>query len=104
MPLSRQLWLIIGVIVILAMMLWLISALQRLYWQLSYTSPVLAALLVLLLIVLVGVLIFAFLYYNNLFRLGGGPVSRPSIAVPPVKTDAAQANLKALEQQVSQIQ
>jgi small GTP-binding protein len=104
MPLSRQLWLIIGVIVILAMVLWLIDALQRLYWQLSYSSPFLAALLVILLIALLGVLIFAFLHYNNLFRLGTTVRPRSPIEVPPVKTDAAQANLRALEQQVSQIQ
>jgi uncharacterized protein len=104
MPLSRQLWLIIGVIVILAMVLWLIDALQRLYWQLSYSSPFLAALLVILLIALLGVLIFAFLHYNNLFRLGTTVKPRSPIEVPPVKTDAAQANLRALEQQVAQIQ
>jgi len=104
MPLSRQLWLIIGVIVILAMVLWLIDALQRLYWQLSYSSPFLAALLVILLIALLGVLIFAFLHYNNLFRLGTTVKTRSPIEVPPVKTDAAQANLRALEQQVAQIQ
>ena len=104
MSLSRQLWLIIGVIVILAMVLWLIDALQRLYWQLSYSSPFLAALLVILLIALLGVLIFAFLHYNNLFRLGTTVKPRSPIEVPPVKTDAAQANLRALEQQVAQIQ
>ena len=104
MPLSRQLLLIIGLILILAMALWLIDGLQRLYWQLSYTSPFLAAILVLLMIALVGLLIFAFLYYNNIFRLGGSVAPRQAIEVPPVKTDAAEATLKAVQQQVAQIQ
>ena len=104
MPLSRQLLLIIGLILILAMALWLIDGLQRLYWQLSYTSPFLAAILVLLMIALVGLFIFAFLYYNNIFRLGGAVSPRQAIEVPPVKTDAAEATLKAVQQQVAQIQ
>lgn len=104
MPLSRQLLLIIGLILILAMALWLIDGLQRLYWQLSYTSPFLAAILVLLMIALVGLFIFAFLYYNNIFRLGGTVSPRQAIEVPPVKTDAAEATLKAVQQQVAQIQ
>jgi GTPase SAR1 family protein len=86
------------------MALWLIDGLQRLYWQLSYTSPFLAAILVLLMIALVGLLIFAFLYYNNIFRLGGSVAPRQAIEVPPVKTDAAEATLKAVQQQVAQIQ
>ena len=104
MPVPRQLVLIIGVIFILAMVLWFINGLQQLYWQLSYTSPLLAGLLVLLMIVLVGVLIFAFLYYNNLFVLGQGSRHRPAPQVPQVKTEAAQVTLKAVQQQVAQIQ
>ncbi|MFN7657088.1 MAG: GTP-binding protein, partial [Dolichospermum sp.] len=62
MPLSRVVTLIVGLIVILALTLWLIDSLSRLYWQLSY-SPLLGNLLLLLLIFLIGGLIAAFVYY-----------------------------------------
>lgn len=102
-PLSRVLVVFIGVVIILGMALWLIDALQRLYWQLSYLSPFLSGLLLLLLIVLFGLLIFAFLYYANLIRLPR-QLARPEPEVPQIKAEAAEKNLKALQQQVAQIQ
>jgi hypothetical protein len=62
MPLSRIVTLIVGLILILGLSLWLIDSLSRLYWQLSY-SPLLGNLLLLLLVVLIGALIAAFVYY-----------------------------------------
>jgi hypothetical protein len=67
MPLSRIVTLIVGLIVILALTLWLIDSLSRLYWQLSY-SPLLGNLLLLLLILLIGGLIAAFIYYVLVLR------------------------------------
>lgn len=105
MRLSRLLPLIIGLSLILGLMLWLISSLSQLYWQVSFTAPWLANLLLLLLIILLGVLIFALVYYLGLF---GGSSSKSSQRrlpkIPEEKTEAASESLKALRQQVKQIQ
>ncbi len=103
MPLSRLLILLIGLVIILGMALWLVDSLQRLYWQLSYISPFLAGLLLLLIIGLFGLLIFAFLYYANLIRMPRR-MQRVPPEVPKAKAEAAEKNLQALQQQVSQIQ
>lgn len=105
MPLSRLLTLIIGISLILALMLWLINSLYRLYWQISFTSPLLANLLLLLLIALIALLIGAFIYYVGMFGRSR-TTSRRRIApkVPAVKTEAASETLRAVRQQVSQIQ
>ncbi len=93
MPLSRLLILITGLVIILGMALWLIDSLQRLFWNLSYISPILA-----------GLLIFAFLYYANLIRMPSRfTAKRIPPEVPKAKTEAAEKNLQALQQQVSQI-
>jgi small GTP-binding protein len=102
MPLRRQLVLIIGLVIVLGMALWLINALNNLYWYISYTSPFLAGVLVLLLIVLIGLLIAAFLYYANLFQSRSSP--KRLIKVPQAKAEAASETLKAIEKQVGQIQ
>jgi small GTP-binding protein len=102
MPLRRQLVLVIGLIIVLAMALWLVNGLGNLYWSISYTSPFLAGLLVLLLIVLIGLLIFAFLYYANLFQFR--PRTKAKLQVPQAKAEAADATLKVVEKQVTQIQ
>ncbi|NJR68374.1 MAG: DUF697 domain-containing protein [Synechococcales cyanobacterium CRU_2_2] len=105
MPLSRLLILITGLVIILGMALWLVDSLQRLFWNLSYISPVLAGLLILLIIALFGLLIFAFLYYANLIRMPSRfTAKRIPPEVPKAKTEAAEKNLQALQQQVSQIQ
>jgi small GTP-binding protein len=108
MPLSRIVTLIVGLIVILALTLWLIDSLSRLYWQLSY-SPLLGNLLLLLLILLIGGLIAAFIYYVLVLRKGEEKSRRQRQRVtlsqiPAVKSDAASSTLEAVRQQVSQIQ
>lgn len=107
MPLSRLLTLIFGLIVILGLMIWLIDSLSRLYWQLAY-YPLLSQALLVLIIVLLGVLIAAFIYY--LFVLPRRSQQQRKrkrtnqLRVPAAKTEAAEETLKAVRQQVSQIQ
>ncbi|HEY9597033.1 MAG TPA: GTP-binding protein, partial [Cyanophyceae cyanobacterium] len=106
MPLSRLLTLIVGISLILVLMLWLISSLYRLYVQIAIAAPLLANLLLLLLIILLGVLIFALIYYLGLFQRSPGESRRrrPVPKVPEEKTAAAGETLKAVRQQVTQIQ
>ncbi|NEO81301.1 GTP-binding protein [Moorena sp. SIO4G3] len=106
MPLPRLLTLIIGLIIILGLMLWLINGIYQLYIQISFTAPVLANLLLLLVITLLGLLIWALIYTMGLFgksrkRPGKG---RLEPKAPEVKTEAAEETLKAVRQQVKQIQ
>ena len=105
MPLPRLLTLIVGLSLILGIMLWLITSLYQLYIQISWTSPFLANLLLLLVIVLLGISIFAFIYYVVLFQRTPNPSRRrPAPKVPEVKTEAAEETLKAVRKQVTQIQ
>lgn len=107
MPLSRFLLLIVGIILILGLAIWLIDSLQRLFWQLSY-YPLLSQALLFLIIVLIGVLIAAFIYY--FFWLPQQQKQKKKRArrspprVPVAKTEAAEETLKAVRQQVAQIQ
>ncbi|MDB9307128.1 GTP-binding protein [Aphanizomenon sp. CS-733/32] len=108
MPLSRIVTLIVGLIVILALTLWLIDSLSRLYWQLSY-SPLLGNLLLLLLVLLICGLIAAFVYYVLVLRQGEEKSRRQrqrvtSAQIPAAKSDAASSTLQAVRQQVAQIQ
>ncbi|MCW6035275.1 GTP-binding protein [Spirulina subsalsa FACHB-351] len=107
MTIYRLLILIVGISFILGLMIWLVDAIYRLYFQISFTAPLLANLLLLLLIVLLGVLIAAFIYYFNLFSGRKSSTSRNSarlVQLPAQKTEAAGENLKAIRQQVAQIQ
>lgn len=106
MPLPHLLTLIVGLSLILGLMLWLISSFSQLYFQISWTSPLLANLLLLLAIALLGILIFAFIYYVVLFQRSQGSSRRrrPAPKVPEVKTEAAEETLKAVRKQVTQIQ
>ncbi len=109
MPLSRLLTLIIGLSLILGLVIWLIIALHRLYWQASFTSPFLAFLLLLLIITLLGLLVGIFIYY---FYTSSSPrrsrrnqqLRRAAARLPEQKTEAAEENLKAIQQQVTQVQ
>jgi len=106
MPLSRLLTLIVGLSLILGLMLWLINSLYRLYIQISFTAPLLGNLLLLLLIILIGMLICAFIYYVGLFQPASKSSQQRRLApkVPVVKTEAASLTLKAVRKQVTQIQ
>lgn len=105
LPLPRLLTLVLGLSLILGMVIWLIDAILRLYFQVSWTSPFLANLLILLIIGLLGLLIYAFFYYFNLTR-PKTPTSRrrQRIKLPEQKHEAAATNLQAVRQQVQQIQ
>ncbi len=106
MPLSRLLTLIIGISLILWLMLWLIYSISSLYTQISWTSPLLANILLGLVIVLLGLLIFAFIYYFGLFGRSKrkSRQRRRTPRVPEEKTEAAEETLKAVQKQVTQIQ
>jgi hypothetical protein len=106
MPLSRLLTLIIGISLILVLVLWLIYSLSSLYTQISWTSPLLANILLGLVIVLLGLLIFAFIYYLGLFGRSKqkSRQRRRTPRVPEEKTEAAEETLKAVQKQVTQIQ
>ncbi|MGF1481173.1 MAG: YcjF family protein [Cyanophyceae cyanobacterium] len=106
MSLPRLLTLIIGLSLILGLIIWLIASFYQLYLQISFTSPFLGNLLVLMLIVLLGLLIAAFVYYFGVVPLRSRrrQQRRSALRVPEQKTAAAQENLKALQQQVTQIQ
>lgn len=106
MPLARLLTLIIGLTLILGLMLWLVDYIYRLYVQFSFSAPLLGNLLLLLLIVLLGLLIFAFIYYIWVFQRSDKRSRQRRLPpkVPQEKTDVAQENLKAVRQQVTQIQ
>ena len=103
---SRLVTLIVGLIVILALCLWLIDSLSRLYWQLSY-SPLLGNLLLFLLVILIAALIAAFVYYAWKIQAGEKRRSngkRPTVKLPEKKTETASETLQAVRKQVSQIQ
>ena len=105
MPRSRLIILIVGLVLILGLMLWLVDSLSRLYWQWSYYSPLLANLLLLLMIVLLVVIIGAIVYY--LLMVQGAErrsQQRRQIQIPEAKTEAAEETLRAVRQQVEQIQ
>jgi small GTP-binding protein len=106
MPRSRLLILIIGISLILGLMLWLIGSLQSLYSQISWTSPLLANVLLVLVLILLGVLICALIYYFVLFGRSQRRSRRRRKApkIPEEKAQAATENLKAVRQQVKQIQ
>ena len=119
MPLSRLLTLIIGLTLILGLMLWLVNSLFWLYSSTAFTSPFLANLLLLLLIALLASLIGVFVYYILLFRKGEksslqrrqplswkalGRKTPANLQIPVVKTEAAQETLRAIKQQVAQIE
>ena len=103
----RLIVLLFGLALILGLMLWLVNSLQWLYLRIAWTSPFLANLLLFFLIVLLVVLIGALLYYGWVFRRQGRSRKQRRQRKPkaPIKkTDAAAANLQALQQQVAQIQ
>ena len=106
MPRSRYLTLIIGISLILGLMLWLINSLNGMYVQISWTSPLLANVVLFLVILLLGLLIFAFIYYFGLFgrTKKNSRQRRPAPKIPQEKTEVATETLKAVRQQVTQIQ
>lgn len=103
MPLPRLLTLIIGLIVILGLMIWLIESLQRLFWQVGY-YPLLSQALIFVIIALIGTLVASLVYYLFLLPRRAQRRKRRAPRVPAAKAEAAGENLKAVRQQVTQIQ
>jgi uncharacterized protein len=105
MRLPRLPLLILGIGVILGLMVWLVSSLLWLYQSVLYTSPLLANLLLLLLIGLGLALIGLLIYYVWIFRYRkpSARKQRPP-QVPAHKADAAVENLRAVRQQIEQIE
>ncbi|MGY6528471.1 MAG: YcjF family protein [Cyanobacterium sp.] len=112
MRLSRLLTIVIGLSIIFGLMLWLVSALSRLYSEISWTSPLLANFLVFVLILLLIFFIGIFLYYfgiiphdkgNQTIR-GKGKTRRPLPALPAQKNEIASETIRAVKKQVAQIQ
>lgn len=108
MPLPRLLTLFIGLTIILGLMIWLVTALYRLYWQIGFTAPFLANLLLILLIALLGVLIYVFIHYFVLPTTKTSNQTRKqrrvSARLPEEKAEVASTTLKAVRKQVKQIQ
>jgi small GTP-binding protein len=109
MPTSRIITLIVGVIFIVALSLWVIDSVSRIYWQLSFSSPLLGNLLLLLLVVLVGALIAAFIYYVLVIQAGEERSrrrrrERAQVQISTAKPEAASSSIQAVRQQVEQIQ
>ncbi len=103
-----RLWLMVmmvGVIAILA--LWLINSLYALYVQVSWTTPWLATPILVVILLLIGMAIAVAIYYVGIFQgWWRKPLVKPQreVQAPVEKTAAANASLKAIEQQLAQIQ
>lgn len=99
---SRLLQIIVGLLVMLGLLLWLISTLASLHAGLAGLSPALANFVIWAILGLIAVLLAALAYYAYLFFRPQRLRERPQ--VPEVKTEAAVENLRAVRQQVDQIQ
>lgn len=106
MPLPRLLILIVGITLVLGLMLWFIDALRWFYLQISYTSPLLGTVVLLLIVALLGVLLAGVVYYAWMFQGGTRGKSRSprTVKVPTEKKEAAAETLKAVRQQMDKIQ
>jgi len=105
MPLSRFLPLLIGISLALGLMIWLIYTLSGFYNSVYFSSPLLANVLLVLLIALLIILVGAVIYYARLFqgsRRSRRKPSRPQVS--QLKPEAAEETLRAVRQQVAQIQ
>ncbi len=108
MPLPRLIILIIGLSVIIGLIIWLINSIYRLYISISFTAPLLANFLIFLIMGLLGLLIYAFIYYFNIFSSRKASRRRnkryANLKLPEQKTEAAQENLNAIRRQLETIQ
>lgn len=107
MRLSKIITIVIGLSIIFGLMLWLISALSRLYSEIAWTSPFLANFLVFVLIILLICFIGIFVYYFFLTpqkstRKGSKRKNLPTL--PAEKNEIASQTIKAVKKQVAQIQ
>jgi hypothetical protein len=103
MRVPRSIIFIVGTIVILSLSLWLANTLAGLAQNLQGLSPVLAYGIVGSILVLLLVLIGAFLYYFLWLPSRARQVDRPVILTDE-RTEIAAENLRAIQQQMDQIQ
>lgn len=99
---SRILQIILGLLLLLGLLLWLVSTLVNLYTGLAGFSPLLANVVIGLVLLLIAALVGLLIYYGWLF-LRPQQRRRPP-QIPAEKADAAAENLRAVQQQVDQIQ
>ncbi len=109
MPLLRLVALFLGLSLILGLSIWLVTSLSHLYMQISFTAPILANLLLLLVIVLIGSMMGGYIYYVNKYTRKGSRRKKSKRGVikariPEEKTQVAAQNLQALRQHVGKIQ
>lgn len=107
MPLSRLITIVVGLSFIFGLMVWLISALSRLYGEIAWTSPFLANFLVFILIALLICFIAIFIYYLGILPNKSGSKSkrRKNLpALPAEKNEIASKTIQAVKKQVAQIQ
>ncbi|MDJ0508091.1 MAG: DUF697 domain-containing protein [Crocosphaera sp.] len=107
MPLPRLIILVIGLSLIFWSIIRLINSIYRLYISIAFTAPLLANFLVFLIMGLLGLLIYAFVYYFNIFSSRHNSREkkrRTNLKLPEQKTEAAQENLQAIRNQMQQIQ
>lgn len=103
--LRSRIWiLVVGIVLVLGLVAWLLDAVNRLYSSIAFSSPLLANLLLLLVIVLLVALVGAIAYYGYLFLRPPSHTAKAIPQVPVEKTAAAEETLKAVRQQVEQIQ
>ena len=99
----RFLPLLVALILLLGMGLWFVDALSRLYTRIAAWSPLLANWVLIILVALILAAIGGLVYYSYLFLRPKRPRSRP-VNPPRTKPEAAEASLKAIHQQVAEIQ
>ncbi len=109
MPLLRLVALFLGLSLILGLSIWLVTSLSHLYMQISFTAPILANLLLLLVIVLIGSMMGGYIYYVNKYTRKGSRRKKSKrqvtkVRIPEEKTQVAAQNLQALRQHVGKIQ
>jgi uncharacterized protein len=105
MRVPRPLLFLLGVIVILGMGIWLVAALAQLSAQVaaySWLGQVLIGLLILLLGLLLAALVYYLFWLPHRQKPAQSKRRRPQ--APQEKNEAAVENLKAVQQQVEQIQ
>ncbi|AFY62766.1 YcjF family protein [Synechococcus sp. PCC 6312] len=99
---SRSLLLILGLGIVLGLMLWLVAALHGLYVQIAFSSPLLANILLVVLILVFLALLYALIHYLGLVRQTKARKPRPQ--APVEKTEAAVETLEALQKQLNQVE
>lgn len=99
---SRLLSVLVGILLVLGLMIWLISSVAQLYQSIAWTSPLLANLVLFLLIALFAGLAIVLVYY--VLQFSQPKRKKPLPTAPVEKVDAARETLRAVQQQIDQIE